>query len=322
MNRCLNCMKEYPVFSGREADLVCPHCGFVENTSPKIPYHLFPGTILKDRYIVGTVRGAGGFRITYIAWDSVDERPVVINEVFPVSVAQRVPGTKDVIICDVNKRKEYENILDSFIEDALGATRFYEEEFSWYTQDYFEENGTVYKVSEDLRRAVSLKNYLRCKPLGIDEALLLIKKIAKAASIAHSKKLVLLNFDPGIIFLIEGKIRIIPQFYNQNKESPDIILSCGYSAPESYMSKGYIGPETNIYSIGAILYMMMTGKVPVESVNRFDTGFFKKDKLIEPKQYVKELPEQINKAIMKAMALKPQQRFKTIEEFMEALTIG
>ncbi len=51
-------------------DNCCPFCGFIENTLPQNVSYLRTGVVLKGRYTVGTVIGAGGFGITYKAWDN------------------------------------------------------------------------------------------------------------------------------------------------------------------------------------------------------------------------------------------------------------
>ena len=66
MVRCLNCMEMYDEKFG-----VCPRCGFIPGTPPKEAYHLHPGMLLEDRYMIGTVLGFGGFGITYRAWDRI-----------------------------------------------------------------------------------------------------------------------------------------------------------------------------------------------------------------------------------------------------------
>lgn len=84
--RCLKCMKEYG-----SNENICPYCGFEQNSAPKEPYHLYPGTVLKQRYQIGTVLGFGGFGVVYKAWDSLLNCVVAIKEYFPTATASRLP---------------------------------------------------------------------------------------------------------------------------------------------------------------------------------------------------------------------------------------
>lgn len=78
MKRCMGCMAEL----AEEAE-VCPDCGYVQSADVKEAYYLFPGTRLKEKYIVGKVVGYGGFGVTYIGWDTQLNRKVAVKEYLP-----------------------------------------------------------------------------------------------------------------------------------------------------------------------------------------------------------------------------------------------
>ena len=64
MKRCFQCMKQY-----EDIYNICPYCGYDENSAPKVEYHLRPGVVVNERYVIGVTLGYGGFGITYKAWD-------------------------------------------------------------------------------------------------------------------------------------------------------------------------------------------------------------------------------------------------------------
>lgn len=324
--RCLSCMREFNIPPGSENESsVCPYCGFVENTRPKILYHLFPGTILYNKYIVGVVLGSGGFGVTYKAWDSMLGIVVAIKEYYPTSFVQRVPGTKDVIVYDGNKRQEYLNSLNRFLEEARNTAMFNNPNIV-HVDGYFEENNTAYFVMEFLD-GISLKEYLKANGNRVDIADLdyIFEPVMDALKAIHEKGIIHRDISPDNIFMCnQGSVKLIDfgaaRFSNSEKEKTlSIILKPGYAPPEQYQSKSIQGPWTDIYALSATLYRVVTGKDPVESVNRFPEEFIKKkDLLVEPKVYLPEISDNLNNTILKGMSIEPALRFQTVDEFEEA----
>ena len=101
-----------------ESLAVCPHCGYVEGTPPKEIYHIVPGTILHEKYIVGRVLGYGGFGITYIGWDYTLDRKVAIKEFLPSDFATRMPGETLVTVYNGEATVQFEAGLERFIEET------------------------------------------------------------------------------------------------------------------------------------------------------------------------------------------------------------
>ena len=319
-------MSEFNIPYGSEnEDNVCPHCGFVENTRPKILYHLFPGTILNNRYVIGVVLGSGGFGVTYKAWDNVLGIVVAIKEYYPTAFVQRVPGTKDVIVYDGSKGKEYQDSLERFMEEARN-TALFDNPNIVHVDNYFEENNTAYIVMEFLD-GVSLKDYLKMNGDKIDIADIgyIFDPIIDALKAIHKKDIIHRDISPDNIFLCNhGNVKLIDfgaaRFSDNEKEKTrSIILKPGYAPPEQYQSKSIQGPWTDIYALSATLYKVVTGVDPVESVNRFSEEFVKKqDQLVDPKVYLPEIPENLNNTILKGMSIEPALRFQTVEEFEDA----
>ena len=69
---------------------ICPHCGYDPSNLATDSQHLAEGTFLKDRYLIGAVIGAGGFGVTYAAWDENLSVPVAIKEYFPSNLSNRL----------------------------------------------------------------------------------------------------------------------------------------------------------------------------------------------------------------------------------------
>ena len=92
------------------------------------------------------------------------------------------------------------------------------------------------------------------------------------------------------------------------------VIKVGYSAPEQYRDKSNQGFYTDIYSVGAILYQMLTGIKPMESTEREH-----KDTLKSPLELGVKIEPNVDRAIMEAMAVQPELRFQNIQQFEDAL---
>ena len=104
INLCISCFKNI----GNTT--ICPYCGAEQKTRPKEAFHLYPKTILKNRYYIGEVIGYGGFGVTYKALDMRLNETVAIKEYFPAGFVNRVPGETDVIKFPGEKGERFEDI--------------------------------------------------------------------------------------------------------------------------------------------------------------------------------------------------------------------
>lgn len=314
MQRCVNC---FEMFEGGEA---CPHCGYKEGTPPKELYHLFPGTLLSNRYIIGEVLGFGGFGITYKAWDNKLETIVAVKEFYPSGIVNRTPGTKEVILYAKKRKNEFYSGKDRFLDEAKNMAKFNSEPNIVNVYEYFEENNTAYIVMEYLD-GISLSQHLDfCEGiLDIESGIQVTEAIANALSKIHSKGIVHRDVSPDNIFLCgDGSIKLIDfgaaRFSSDENKLMSIILKPGFAPPEQYEQINKQGSWTDVYALGATLYYIITGVKPEESTNRKIN-----DTLPYPHEVNPEIPEYLSNTIMKAMAIDVHMRFQNIQEFMEGL---
>lgn len=314
--RCLNCMEEYD-----SQFQVCPHCGYVRGTAPKEVYHLHPGMTLADRYEIGTVLGFGGFGITYKAWDRKLKSTVAIKEYYPAGIVNRIPGEKEVILYSGKGRQEFGNGLTRFLEEARNTARFSTHPNIVNVFDFFEENGTAYIVMEYLE-GISFKQYIKQAGGKLDYNTVtdICGFIMDALEVIHSSGILHRDISPDNIFICsDGRVKLIDfgaaRFSTGDEEKTlSIVLKMGFAPPEQYRSKSRQGPWTDVYALGATMYRAITGIVPDESVNRVVEDHLKK-----PGELTEGIPEYLDAALMKAMALDPELRFQTVAEFKEAV---
>ena len=319
---CLNCMNTFDEKYG-----VCPHCGFIPGTPPKEAYHLYPGTVLKNRYVIGTTVGFGGFGITYRAWDQVLEKKVAIKEFYPNGIVNRVPGEKSVIIYSGNRANEFQNGKVRFLAEARNMARFNTHPNIVNVYEFFEENNTAYIAMEFLD-GLSYKQYLAAAggKVPAQAAVAVVVSVLDALKEIHKVGIIHRDVSPDNIFMVpvepgsnNFKVKLIDfgaaRFSTGEEEKTlSIILKPGYAPPEQYRSKSKQGPWTDIYAVGAVLYRSVTGKMPDESVNRMV-----EDHLEQPISLVPDLPQYLNDSIMRAMALNQELRFQNVDQFSEAI---
>ena len=311
-------MQVFKVPAGFENDNnCCPFCGFVENTPPKIITHLHPGTILHDRYIIGTVIGAGGFGVTYKAWDQTFDIVVAIKEHFPAGLVQRTPRTKQVIVID--KKQEYLSGLNRFMEEARTLVLFSNNPNIVKAENFFEENNTAYLIMEYLD-GVSLKDFLKSgNVLDVGDTEHIFVPVMNALKDIHSKGIVHRDISPdNIIICSDGKVKLLDfgaarLSDKDNAMTRSIILKPGFAPPEQYQNKSKQGPWTDIYALCATMYKAVTGELPDESVNRII-----EDEVVAPMEIRSSVPEYLSNTIMKGMAISPELRFQNIDDLMKA----
>ncbi len=314
MKRCNHCFNEIL----GHADL-CPICGYYEGQPAKELYHLFPGTILFERYIVGQVLGFGGFGITYKAWDKKLETVVAIKEYYPSGLVNRVPGEQKVILFATSKAKVYQAGLERFWDEAKNMAKFSTHPNIVNIFEFFEQNNTAYIVMEFLD-GVSLSEFLKKNTLDVNSCLEVTERICTALKEIHAQGIVHRDVSPDNIFMcLDGSIKLIDfgtaRFSANEEQQLTIILKPGYAPPEQYEKISKQGPWTDIYALGATLYRMLTGEKPEESTNRKV-----QDDLRSPKEINADIPENISNTVMKAMAIEQHMRFARVEDFQEGLS--
>lgn len=314
MRTCYSCFNTY----GDEFE-VCPYCGTVSNDKPEEPIYLAPGTMLAQRYLLGYAIGAGGFGIIYRAWDMKLETVVAVKEFFANRLMTRAVGKTEVII---NKKsyQEFEYRKERFIAEARTMAKFGNHRNIPNVFESFEENGTAYIVME-LLIGQPLNEYLHHNGNIVDRdfALHIANEVGKALISLHEAGIVHRDVAPDNIFICEDmRVKLLDlgaaKLADNTDDVIDIILKPGYSPVEQYDNTASIGAWTDIYALGATLYVMLTGVKPEESTNRKI-----KDTLVSPNELEPTIPDNLANAIMKAMAIDRYMRFKSVDEFLKAI---
>lgn len=313
--RCLGCMQEY------EEELeACPHCGYIYGTPAKEAYHISPGTVLSNRYLIGKVLGSGGFGITYIGYDSLLEQVVAIKEYFPSEFATRMPQQPKITIYSGDPEKQFKDGLKKTLEETRRLAQFQKDPDILHVYDFFEENNTAYIVMEYLDGETLKDRLKRVGKMTVEESLTIILSILPALKKVHAEGIVHRDIAPDNIYLLkDGQVKLIDFGASRHAtatqtKSLTVIIKFGYAPLEQYQSEGNQGPWTDIYALAATFYKMLTGIRPPEATERRLN-----DRLERPSKRGVDINKSMENALMNALNVKINDRTKSAEEFEEAL---
>ena len=313
---CLGCMSEKP-----DDNPKCPFCGFVEGTPPDSPLFLPPRTVLENKYLIGRVLGQGGFGITYLAWDLNLNIKLAIKEYFPQELASRAAGHSQVSAYTGSMGSQYEYGLDKFLQEARTLAQFEGHPNIVSVRDFFKANGTAYFVMTYVE-GITVKEHLAAAGgvLPPQQARSIMIPVLDALKEVHAVNILHRDVSPDNIFINnKGQVILIDfgaarQAIGEKGRSLSIILKPGYAPEEQYRTKGVQGPWTDIYAVAATYYHLITGKQPPEALERLVD-----DPIEPPTALGVPLSENEEKALLKALAVRAEDRFQNIEEFLSVL---
>ena len=281
--------------------------------------NLKTGHLLKHgEYRIEKVLGAGGFGITYLCEQTGLLRKVAIKEFFMKELCNRESDTSHVSIPSIGSRDMVDRFRQKFIKEARALAALNHKHIIRII-DVFEENNTAYYVMEYVGGG-SLADKVKSGALPEAVALRYIRQVAGALDFVHGKHMMHLDVKPANILLNENDEAILIDFGlakqydsagSQTSTTP-VGISHGYAPLEQYKQGGVgtFSPATDIYSLGATLYKLLTGVTPPEAGDVNDEG-------------LPALPQHISApvraAIEAAMQPRRKERPQSISEFLSLL---
>ena len=315
-DRCFGCMRplEFP-------DAPCPHCGYDGRAKLFDRNHLTPGTTLQNRYVLGRALGLGSFGNTYIGWDPQTGMRVTVKEFLPGAFAYHRADTPAVQFYSAEGRGLFEKGLQVFCEETAALRRIPETECVNPILDVVRENGTAYTVAQYLS-GQTLKAYLsEYRALSFDDAMTIIAPVLRTLDTVHKNGLLHRDISPDNIFLCSsGEVRILDFGLAQFDLAPEqanslsVLYKPGFAPPEQYARHILAGPWTDVFGAAATLYKMITGIAPPDVPQRQ-----REDTLLPPHDLECDIPEAAEKALLRALSLRPEDRYATADAFLRAL---
>ena len=264
---------------------------------------------LADRYRIEEQIGAGGMATVYRARDLKHERRVALKLLRPELAA--IIGTERFLReISITAQLEHPHILTLI--------------------DSGQADGLLYYVLP-LVEGESLRDRLdREHPLPIDEALRITTDVASAIGYAHRRNVIHRDIKPENVLLHEGEVMVmdfgiaIAVSAAAGDRLTETGLSIGtpeYMSPEQATGSQNIDQRSDVYSLGCVLFELLTGEPPHTGPNvQAVIAKVLTDKPQSLRVIREPVPAAVEAAVMKALSKLPVDRFATATEFAEALT--
>jgi uncharacterized protein (TIGR02145 family) len=272
--------------------------------------------VLNQRYSIKKLIGQGGFGITYLAFDSLLDQEVCIKELFVNGHSLR---REDLALFTSSiQGTPFSEFVSRFVKEAKKLAKF-KHPYIVRVTDVFQENNTAYMVMDYIKGETLSQKIKREGPLSDKKSKEIFYMLLDAVEAIHQKKILHRDIKPGNILLTEdGRLVLIDfgsarEFVEGKAITHTAMVSRGYAPNEQYITLAPRGPYTDIYSLGATLYFMLTGKVPLEAPAR------RKEDLPNPRAANPKVGAQLSKVVIKAMEFHPEGRFQSVAAFREAL---
>lgn len=311
---CSKCLKEI------QEEAICPYCGY-DHSSQNSPQMLEEGALLCDgRYQIGACIGAGGFGLTYAAWDLRLNQPVAIKEYFPMGLCDR-DSREDYKVLPVPETEGiYQVGLLRFIREAriLGTLRNVKNVVP--VLDWFDGNNTAYIVMNYIR-GITLDEYVRENHTAPHELISIMRDLVDTLILVHSQGILHRDISPTNIMVQEDGTLILIDFgaaANEDRRAigkdHTVIFNKRYAPIEQYDEDGLQGPWTDVYSLSATLYTLICGEPPAEAPARVGN-----DPLKSPGSRGIRLKKYQEQAILQGLAVQPKKRIQSMEIFRSIL---
>ena len=278
------------------------------------------------RYRIVRMLGSGGFGITYLGTQTGLERNIVIKEFFMTDYCLRDEYSNLLTVPTVSNVEFVERFKDKFLKEARHIAQLKHPNIVNII-DVFEENGTAYYVMDFIEGGSLVEKVQREGSLPENVAKRYILQIADALNYIHQRYMNHLDVKPGNIMLSRNDNAILIDFGlskqydsqtgHQTSTTP-VGISHGYAPMEQYKEGGVseFSPETDIYSLGATLYYLLTGARPPVSQEINEDG------LPLDQLKAKNISWTTISAIINAMKPRRKERTHDINTFIAELNAG
>ncbi len=263
------------------------------------------GKLIADKYRIDSLLRESESGDLYLGVHEVLERPVIVKI---LSSALAIDA----------------RWVRSFVDEARSASAFEHPNILALTDFGTDAKGISYAVFESVEQR-TLADVIAAEPaLGEVRALDIARQIASAVTAAHAKKVVHGRLDPANVFVT-------------SQDGPDTVKVYGFGASTLQVARDadprYLSPEqctpypaaderSDVYSLGILLYEMLSGVVPFEGASTSDVLAKQNSDPPPPlSAFRKDAHPEIDPIVQSAIAIDPDKRYQTMESFKEDLEI-
>ncbi len=278
------------------------------------------GALLRHgTYRIERILGQGGFGITYLATDLSLDRYVAIKEFFPKDYCNRDESTSHITIGTTSNIELVLRLKTKFLKEARNIAKL-DHAGIIRIHTAFEENDTAYYVM-DFIEGKNLHEIVKSSgPLSEFQANKYITQVGDALAYIHRHNINHLDIKPANILIRQSDDRPVlidfglsKQYDNEGNQTSTTPtgISHGYAPLEQYKVGGVskFSPQTDLYSLAATLYYLVSGKIPPHATDLIENGI----------AFPIGFPSNIRPAISKAMSSARKNRYSDVTNFLKAI---
>ena len=259
------------------------------------------GMIIAGRYEVEKKIGTGGMSDVYKAKDHTLGRCVAIKVLKPEFCEDMNFVSKFRAEAQAAAGLEHPNIVNIY--------------------DVGSQDGFYYIIMEYVQ-GITLKTYIEKKGrLNYKETLSIAIQVARGIQAAHAKNIIHRDIKPqNIIISTDGKVKVtdfgIARAVSEHTIHSDVMGSVHYASPEQARN-GYVSNRSDIYSLGIVMYEMVTGRVPYDGDSTVAVAIkHLQDEMVPPSEYAPDVPVSLEKIILKCTQKSADRRYDSMESLL------
>ncbi|MDJ0798409.1 MAG: serine/threonine-protein kinase [Calothrix sp. MO_167.B12] len=264
-----------------------------------------PKQLHGGKYTAESILGQGRFGITYLATDEQGNRIVI-----------------KTLDDDLRNQPDFNRLQEKFVQEAFKLAKCQHPNIVRLLENPFQE-GDLWCLAMEYIAGIDLTHRSH-NILTEEEALHYIQQIGEALTVVHENNLVHRDVKPANIVITSGKPKAVLIDFGLARGFDSRRLSvsnleteaeAGYTPPELYSRTVELGAYTDVYSLAATLYNLLTGQKPISAKERLQNNA----PLAAPKELNSQISNKVNRGILWAMDLKPENRPQSIQQWLDSL---